>query len=662
MSFPIPYSLLNVVIESIDKIESQTDARITIENNVLSVTGSLESQQTAIVAISELLKEKSETIPPREDLCIRIDNIKADDDDIQTELQEAFKGKATRYKFNEENGVLTAFVEFSTQQERDLELAQNPFVSSSQLIFSIPEVSVQPVQEQAETENSEERTDQVGTANQTEPVQSETTGENVVDLDFDLKRSIWIGQIPDTATDDSVMESFTSAGVQPIKLEIFPETSKIRNRGEYLNLMGVGYGFSHTGTNSRIGFVEFQQVSEAKYVISEFDTDVLRQESEGVEMNHIAVSKARERGAELNTPPKVPESIGRRLKMTYIREYAMDYAGHLVGFDFNLNPTSNRQYDMNGELVARPVEDDVPMCYYYQAITGCTFQDGCKNRHCSRYEYERWVKEHPKNTGNSQYANHNQIPSGEPIFNLVRHGIRKGKWIFETGWKQMVLLLFGRDGKLISNDTQPDLSDLRDIPEENPDPQQSEPTAPGESEPVPTTSNDAPPPVKFVIEPGCCISIDDVLQSVNNVFSVSDGTVLKMVVLRKAYSGPCSAMTPAAFAILEFVGIKEAVKYNGKMNTVMRGKRGDLFDGKMLGVYYPPDANLEQGTLRTETERAKPNSRRRDDERDDGYRRSADGDAPSYQPKYHTMPLAPQTQPPLSKEALIQAILAQRRQ
>lgn len=69
-----PYSLLEFLVQRANEFEKRSGAKIIIKNNNISICGEEAQCQNAANLISELLREKSDEVPPRYDLCLRIDN------------------------------------------------------------------------------------------------------------------------------------------------------------------------------------------------------------------------------------------------------------------------------------------------------------------------------------------------------------------------------------------------------------------------------------------------------------------------------------------------------------------------------------------------------------------------------------------------------------
>lgn len=140
MALKVPYSLLKYVFNATPEFERRSGAKITYDNNLVSFSGEPEQIQQALQLISELMVEKSDVVPPRLDLCLKVDKISEDVMDIG-EFPKYFENEGTRFKFIETENDYSALVEFSTVEERDYALHHNPLPKTTPLIFSIPDPS-----------------------------------------------------------------------------------------------------------------------------------------------------------------------------------------------------------------------------------------------------------------------------------------------------------------------------------------------------------------------------------------------------------------------------------------------------------------------------------------------------------------------------------------
>lgn len=75
ISLKAPYSLLEYIVEKQSKIEQDSGSKMIIENNTLIINGDKDQQAAAGRIISEIMANKSETVPPRYDLCLQMKTI-----------------------------------------------------------------------------------------------------------------------------------------------------------------------------------------------------------------------------------------------------------------------------------------------------------------------------------------------------------------------------------------------------------------------------------------------------------------------------------------------------------------------------------------------------------------------------------------------------------
>ncbi|KAA6385477.1 MAG: hypothetical protein EZS28_018998 [Streblomastix strix] len=423
MSLKIPLSLLGSVIAEVPSIETQSLTSIKITGNVCTVAGGAENVEQAVALVSHIMEEKSNVIPPRLDLCLKVDHLESAQIDLE-DITGSFP-TSTRFKFIEEDEKLSVLVEFSSKEERDESYHSNPLLTGTNLSFSIP--SDNDLQSDNVVEGSKTSSEMNVSTNtvveeaRQQPWVRKQKMDQYGQFVSDPGRSLWVGQLPQNATEQDI----------------------------------------------------------ADYVLKEFDHFIYERRSKGLPVSPQVLSHVAARPQQTSLP-EIPDGLSVRINAEHIGEFMINTAtvnkdimpgsvsnvnvgNSLYTQDKNVNQQSpqsafdgqqnnshpsskyNQQNQNTSEYSTENYE--IAPCYFYQTPDGCRFLRDCKKSHIPRSYYARFVVEEVEKPEHRRHRNvivsTGSIPLGDSKFSLQRHGVVKGCPLLPQP-ENTVLLLFSQ--------------------------------------------------------------------------------------------------------------------------------------------------------------------------------------------------------------------------
>jgi hypothetical protein len=217
MSIKLPYSLLDCIKNAKGLIEGKSGIKISFQNNTVYLNGDQTQIKTAAEIISGIIKQNQDSISPRLDLCLLVENV--DRLKSRGDFPKYFEPNATRFKFNVVGSKISALVEFSTPEERDVALSNNPLRENQLLLFSKPSSPFSPnsdLKPSSFFSPHKNPADFSGLSNFSQSSSLAVSSSPVSATD--PLRTLWVGAFPPSSDANTIRAYFGDAGIFPTQV------------------------------------------------------------------------------------------------------------------------------------------------------------------------------------------------------------------------------------------------------------------------------------------------------------------------------------------------------------------------------------------------------------------------------------------------------------